>query len=133
MSSLEWVWDRIAPLGQADVDEIESQLKDLRAAADDEDTDAAEAAPRLVETVAGLQLTRLTDPRQCPGTGTGALANCVWGLPQRVVPCPVAGRLPSRSSVPAVVPVVSPVVVPVVVPVRTRPRPWPSSSGTRRR
>ena len=31
---------------------------ELRAAADDEDTDAAaEAAPRFVETVAGLQLT----------------------------------------------------------------------------
>ena len=59
VSSLEWIWDRIAhSLGQADVDEVESQLTELRAAADDEDTDAAaEAAPRLVESVAGLQLT----------------------------------------------------------------------------
>ena len=40
------------------MDEVESQLTELRAAADDEDTDAAaEAAPRLVESVAGLQLT----------------------------------------------------------------------------
>jgi hypothetical protein len=59
VSSLEWIWDRIAHrLGQADVDEVESQLTELRAAADDEDTDAtAEAAPRFVETIAGLQLT----------------------------------------------------------------------------
>jgi hypothetical protein len=59
VSSLEWIWDRIAhSLGQADVDEVESQLTELRAAADDEDTDAtAEAAPRFVETIAGLQLT----------------------------------------------------------------------------
>jgi hypothetical protein len=59
VSSLEWIWDRIAHrLDQADVDAIESQLEALRVAADDEDTAAAaEAAPRLVETVAGLQLT----------------------------------------------------------------------------
>ncbi|MGH2475054.1 MAG: hypothetical protein ACRDIL_07295, partial [Candidatus Limnocylindrales bacterium] len=59
VSSLEWVWDRIADrFEQADVDAIGGQLEDLRAAADDEDTAAvAEAAPRLVETVAGLQLT----------------------------------------------------------------------------
>ena len=58
VSSLEWVWDRIADrFEEADVDAIGGQLKDLRAAADDEDTAAAEAAPRLVETVAGLQLT----------------------------------------------------------------------------
>jgi len=59
VSSIEWVWDRIADrFEEADVDAIGGQLKDLRAAADDEDTAAAaEAAPRLVETVAGLQLT----------------------------------------------------------------------------
>jgi hypothetical protein len=59
VSSLEWVWDRIAhSLDRADVDEIERQLDALRTAADDEDTDAAaEAAPRFAETVAGLQLT----------------------------------------------------------------------------
>ena len=40
VSSLEWVWDRIADrFGQADVDEIEASWMDLRAAADDEDTD----------------------------------------------------------------------------------------------
>jgi hypothetical protein len=59
VSSLEWVWDRIADsLDPADVGEVESQLGELRAAADDEDTDtAAEAAPRFVEAVAGLRLT----------------------------------------------------------------------------
>ncbi len=59
VSSLEWIWDRIAHgFDQADVDEVGSQLGELRAAADDEDTDAAaEAAPRFVETVAGLQPT----------------------------------------------------------------------------
>jgi hypothetical protein len=59
VSSIEWVWDRIADrFEEADVDAIGGQLKDLRAADDDEDTAAtAEAAPRLVETVAGLQLT----------------------------------------------------------------------------
>jgi hypothetical protein len=59
VSSLEWIWDRIADsFDQADVDEVGGQLGELRAAADDEDTDAAaEAAPRFVETVAGLRLT----------------------------------------------------------------------------
>jgi hypothetical protein len=59
VSSLEWIWDRIAHrLDQADVDAIGSQLEELRVAADAEDTDAAaEAAPRFVESVAGLQLT----------------------------------------------------------------------------
>ena len=57
VTSLEWVWDRIAhTLDPADVDDIETQLEDLRTAADDEDTTAAaEAAPRFVETVASLQ------------------------------------------------------------------------------
>jgi hypothetical protein len=57
VSSLEWVWDRIAhTLDQADVDDVETQLERLRAAADDEDTEAAaDAAPGFVETVAGLQ------------------------------------------------------------------------------
>jgi len=60
VSSIEWVWDRVAHhIDQADVDEVARQLEDLRAAADDEDTDAAaEAAPRFVDSVAGLQLTR---------------------------------------------------------------------------
>jgi hypothetical protein len=59
VSSLEWIWDRIAHrLDQADVDAIGGQLEELRVAADAEDTDAAaEAAPRFVESVAGLQLT----------------------------------------------------------------------------
>jgi hypothetical protein len=59
VSSLEWVWDRIAHrFDQADVDAIGGELADLRVAADDEDTDAAaEAAPQFVESVAGLQLT----------------------------------------------------------------------------
>jgi hypothetical protein len=59
VSSLEWVWDRIAHrFDQADVDAIRGQLEDLRAAADDEDTDAAaEAAPQFVESVGRLQLT----------------------------------------------------------------------------
>jgi hypothetical protein len=58
VSSIEWVWDRISHrLDQADVELVAGQLEDLRAAADDEDTDAAaEAAPRFVESVAGLQL-----------------------------------------------------------------------------
>jgi hypothetical protein len=60
VSSIEWVWDRIAHhMDQADADEVARQLEDLRAAADEEDTDAAaEAAPRFVDSVAGLQLTR---------------------------------------------------------------------------
>jgi hypothetical protein len=59
VSSLEWIWDRIGrSLERADVDEVEGQLQALRAAADDEETAAvAEAAPRFVETVAGLRLT----------------------------------------------------------------------------
>jgi hypothetical protein len=59
VTSLEWVWDRIAhSIDQADVEEVGTQLEALRTAADDEDTDAAtKAAPRFVETVAGLQLT----------------------------------------------------------------------------
>jgi hypothetical protein len=59
VSSLEWVWDRIAHgLNPADVDQVESQLGELRSAADDEDTDAAaDVAPQFLETVAGLQLT----------------------------------------------------------------------------
>jgi hypothetical protein len=59
VTSLEWVWDRIAHgVDQADADDIETQLDSLRTAADDENTDAAAgAAPRFVETVASLQLT----------------------------------------------------------------------------
>jgi hypothetical protein len=56
VTSLEWIWDRIAhTLDDTATGDIEAQLDDLRAAADDEDTaTAAEAAPRLVESVAGL-------------------------------------------------------------------------------
>ena len=59
VSSLEWVWDRIAHgLDQADVDQITAKLEELRVAADDEDMDAvAEAAPGFVDAVAGLRLT----------------------------------------------------------------------------
>ncbi|MGH9112837.1 MAG: hypothetical protein ACRDZN_11165 [Acidimicrobiales bacterium] len=59
VTSLEWIWDRIAhTLDQADVDDIEAQLEQLRTAADDEDTAAAaEAAPQFAHTVAGLQPT----------------------------------------------------------------------------
>jgi hypothetical protein len=57
VTSMEWVWDRIAhTLADTDVSDIEAQLEELRTAADDEDTaTAAEAAPRLVDAVAGLQ------------------------------------------------------------------------------
>jgi hypothetical protein len=57
VTSLDWIWDRLAPtLDDTEVNEIEAQLEELRTAADDEDTAAAaEAAPQLVETVAGLQ------------------------------------------------------------------------------
>ena len=59
VTSLEWVWDRIAhTLDDADVADIEAQLEELRTAADDEDTTAAaEAAPRLVDIITGLQPT----------------------------------------------------------------------------
>lgn len=59
VTSLEWVWDRIAhTLDETDANEIEAQVEDLRTAADEEDTAAAaEAAPQLVDTVAGLELT----------------------------------------------------------------------------
>jgi hypothetical protein len=59
VTSLEWVWERIAhTLDDVDVADIEAQLEDLRTAADDEDTaTAADAAPRLLDTIAGLQLT----------------------------------------------------------------------------
>jgi hypothetical protein len=57
VTSLEWIWDRIAPtLDEPDVNDIQIRLEELRTAADDEDTTAAaEAALGLVETVAGLQ------------------------------------------------------------------------------
>jgi hypothetical protein len=60
VTSLEWIWDRIAhTLDDTATGDIEAQLDDLRAAADDEDTaTAAEAAPRLVESVAGLAAPR---------------------------------------------------------------------------
>jgi hypothetical protein len=59
VASLEWVWDRIAnTLADGDVADIDAQLEDLRTAADAEDTAvAAEAAPRLVDVVAGLRPT----------------------------------------------------------------------------
>jgi hypothetical protein len=59
VTSLEWTWDRIAhTFDKADASEIEAQLKDLRTAADDEDTDAvATGATQLLETLAGLSET----------------------------------------------------------------------------
>jgi hypothetical protein len=59
VTSLEWVWDRIAhTVGDRRARDVESQLKALRAAADDEDTAAAAgAAPRLVATIEGLAAT----------------------------------------------------------------------------
>jgi hypothetical protein len=57
VTSLEWTWDRIAhTFDQADADDVQAQLDELRAAADDEDTAAAaEAAPRLVDTISRLR------------------------------------------------------------------------------
>jgi hypothetical protein len=57
VTSLEWILARIAhTLDDTDVADIEAQLEDLRTAADDEDmTAAAEAVPRLVDTITGLQ------------------------------------------------------------------------------
>jgi hypothetical protein len=50
------VWDRIAhTLDDTAVSDIETQLAELRAAADNEDLVAAtQAAPRMVETVSSL-------------------------------------------------------------------------------
>ena len=57
VTSLEWVWDRIGhTLDDGDVADVEAQLEDLRTAADDEDmAAAADAASRLVDTVAGVR------------------------------------------------------------------------------
>jgi hypothetical protein len=54
---LEWIWDRIAhTLDSSAVSAIEAQLGDLRAAADDEDLEAAaDAAAQLRDTLAGLK------------------------------------------------------------------------------
>jgi hypothetical protein len=59
VTTLEWVWDRIAhTLDQGAVRDIEAQLEDLRAAADDEDVaTAADAAPEFVEAVTTLEPT----------------------------------------------------------------------------
>ncbi len=59
VTSLEWTWDRIAhTVDPADADDIQARLEELRAAADDEDTAAAaEAAPRLVDTISRLRIT----------------------------------------------------------------------------
>jgi hypothetical protein len=56
VSSLEWVWDRIAhTVDRSTVRDVEAQLEDLRTAADDEDVaTAARLAPRLAESVARL-------------------------------------------------------------------------------
>lgn len=56
VTTLELVWDRIAhTLDDTTRSEIETQLADLRTAADTENTTtAAEAAPRLVETIATI-------------------------------------------------------------------------------
>jgi hypothetical protein len=55
IAALEWTWDRIAnTVDEADASDIEAQLKALRAAADDEDTEAAATgATQLLETLAG--------------------------------------------------------------------------------
>ncbi|MGH8907128.1 MAG: hypothetical protein ACRD0K_11540 [Egibacteraceae bacterium] len=57
VSTLEWVWDRIAhTLNRTVADDIDAQLGDLRTAADDEDlAAAADGAQALVDTLAGLQ------------------------------------------------------------------------------
>jgi hypothetical protein len=59
VTSMEWIWDRIAhTLDGDDVTEIETQLDDLRSAADDEDTAAAaKAAPQLIDTLDALEPT----------------------------------------------------------------------------
>jgi hypothetical protein len=45
VTTLEWMWDRVAhSVDQATADQIESQLTELRTAADDEDVEAAVAA-----------------------------------------------------------------------------------------
>ncbi len=56
VTTLEWIWDRVAhTLDASVVERIDAQLSDLRAAADDEDVSAAaEAVPALLETLAGL-------------------------------------------------------------------------------
>jgi hypothetical protein len=60
VTSLEWVWDRIGhAVDTAAARDIEAQLDDLRAAADDEDVAAAaDAAPRLVESASNLAVAR---------------------------------------------------------------------------
>jgi hypothetical protein len=57
VTSLEWILARIAhTLDDTDVADIEAQLADLRTAADDEDmTATADAIPRLVDIITGLQ------------------------------------------------------------------------------
>ena len=59
VTSLEWTWDRIAhTFDKADASEVEAQLKDLRSAADDEETDAvATGAAALLETLPELSQT----------------------------------------------------------------------------
>jgi hypothetical protein len=56
VTTLEWTWDRVThTLDAAAVADIEAQLAELRAVADDEDVAAAaKLAPHLVETVAAL-------------------------------------------------------------------------------
>ncbi len=57
---LEWIWDRIVhTLDSSAVSDIEAQLGDLRAAADDEDLEAAaDATARLRDLLAALKPTR---------------------------------------------------------------------------
>jgi hypothetical protein len=59
VTTLEWIWDRFAhTLDSAAVSDIEAQLGDLRAAADDEDLEAtAEAAAQLRDLLAALKPT----------------------------------------------------------------------------
>jgi hypothetical protein len=127
VSSLEWIWDRIAHrVDQADVDAIGSQLEELRAAADDEDTDAAaEAAPQFVESAAPLAPRHRYRGTSGPSRKTASGATAACRSPARS-PYRLSSRSPSRSSS-------FPLPSRSLFPYRTRPRPGPSSSGTRRR
>jgi hypothetical protein len=59
VAALEWVWDRIAPtIDRTAARDVEDQLTALHGAAEEEDLDAAaEAAPGLADTIAGLRQT----------------------------------------------------------------------------
>jgi hypothetical protein len=57
VATLEWIWDRVAHVVAApDAERIETQLDDLRTAADGEDlAAAADAATALRDSLAGLE------------------------------------------------------------------------------